>query len=259
MDSLQQHITHRYNSLLDSCDQTYAMIAKLKSQHSFLCILQPSNLIISDDILINLKHIQITLNNYPNESNFDENEKLINILISFFRNNINSSVQNILLKCVEYDFVEGLCKLINSDEINKLDEDNNTLLTYATSHKYPSLKSIDKLLEFKADPFIECRFHETAFSRAIENNNLDLATRYCKIKIPLSNVFDILDQFNKDSDSKNYYQELTKIISDEKITNMLGLNSKTIRTIRLHIMENYNGLGFDSNEFSHEYDDEDEK
>jgi len=186
------------------------------------------------------------------------NIKILNSLYFRFTSDLNRVIEDIKLDYIESDDYDGLSNLIDiPQDINSRDSDGNTLLLYATSCPSSGNKILTKLLlELNADPFIKCRFNETPFSKAINSDNLDLAKKYLKHKIVLSegqvdlqNSSSITELHKlEELNEEEFYCNLAHDLFDENIMGILGLDETSRDVCFLHIRENYVSLGLDSDE-----------
>ena len=179
--------------------------------------------------------------------------KLVNQLLYRFTSDLNRIIEDIKLQCIENDWVDSLLKLVDTDDINSLEDSGNTLLMRATSCKYPSIKIINKLLELGADPFTKCRFSETPFSKAINNDNWELAKKYLEHKITslnqdelITSELKVLYKLCNELEVEKFYFDLAHDLFSSEITNILGLDPASTEICLLHIKENYEALGKDS-------------
>lgn len=188
------------------------------------------------------------------DQQFEINCKLLNQLLCRFIDKLDRIIADIKLQCIENGLVANLLRFVDNDNINLLDESGNTLLMQATSYKYPSINIVNKLLELGADPFTICRFNETPFSKAINNDNWVLARNYLARKVNLLGQEDAskkeelrgLDTLYDASDAETFYHKLVEFLSSPQITSSLGLDEASTDICLVHINENYEALGKDS-------------
>jgi hypothetical protein len=179
------------------------------------------------------------------------NARILSMLVDRFTSDLNRVIKDIRLECLEHDHDGALLKLIDKHDVDHKD-DGNTLLMSATSQAQPPVKIISALLNLNADPFIKCRFDESPFSKAVSNNNIDLAKKYFHHKvdhlIPADKevVLNALLQLEATSTSKAFYEELAHDLQDKAITSVLGLDQDCINTCLIHVGECYEALGLDS-------------
>ncbi len=176
----------------------------------------------------------------------------ISTLVSRFVGSLNSLTEDLKLQSLQHDWEDSLLKLVDAKEIDHRDKDGNTLLMKATSQAQPPAKIINKLLELGADPFTKCRFDETPFSKAIGNDNLDLAKIYFHYKVDhLSQPAKVialgaLQKLEAASTPKIFYEELALDLQDSSLTDVLGLDQDSIQTCLTHVGKGYEALGLDS-------------
>jgi hypothetical protein len=184
------------------------------------------------------------------------NITMLNQLFLRFTFDLNRMIEDIKLHYIENDDYDSLSNLIDiSKDVNVRDSDDNTLLMYATSCPSAGNKIITKLLEFRADPFIKCRFNETPFAKAINIDNLDLAKKYLEHKTKLleyqselqnNPLIEELHKLGEESKAEDFYCKLAHGLFTPGIMDILGLDDTSRDVCFLHIKENYEALGQDS-------------
>ena len=132
-----------------------------------------------------LKNNLLSFTNYIAKCNhsWTLNSKLLNIkvgknLIEEYEQDLKFIILDLSQNCFEKDLVDIID--LQEDNIDYIDEGGNTFLMKAITHG--SNKIADKLLDLKADPFIGDNYGNTAFSIAIEKQNLTYAKKFINIR-----------------------------------------------------------------------------
>jgi ankyrin repeat protein len=164
-------------------------------------------------------------------------EKLLLSMWDRFQFDLDRHTNGLKMQCIENDWVKQFIKLIEGQDVNILDSDQETFLLKAT--KAQSFKIIQELLNRGADPFIGNKFGESAFSLALQDQNIHLAKIYLDLK---NHPEEVKRQSEQDIFPKDFYQEVAHLLQE----NSLQLDEKVIQESFMRISENYQLLGADT-------------